>query len=186
MGNGRTALLLLSALAASSSAAADREKGGQPAGRPVSTAVVSIGAFDAENAGQRASEAGVQYRLPWSGWHLQPTVGGMATSAGAVSLYAGVSVEAPVGRHLSLRGSFAPGYYTPGRAGKDLGSALEFRSGLEVAVRLSGGWRVGVEYYHLSNAGLGRINPGQESLVLTLAIPVGRRRAPASMGASSS
>ena len=146
--------------------------------------MVSLGAFDAEHAGQRVTEAGVQYRLRWKSRVLRPVVGAMGTSAGAVNVFAGLSVEASAGRRLGFRGSFAPGYYTPGRAGKDLGYALEFRSGFEVAVALNGGWRAGIEYYHLSNAGLGRINPGQESFVLTLAVPVGRRKTAANGSAA--
>lgn len=179
MKDPRSAFAALAALGAFTAAASAGERpaaAGATEEWARSAAVLSIGAFDAEHAGQRATEAGVRYRLHRKGWALQPLVGVMGTSAGAVNAYGGLSVELPAGRHLGFRSSFAPGYYTPGHSGKDLGSALEFRSGVELAVRLNGGWRVGIEYYHLSNAGLGRINPGQESLVMTLAVPVGRRR----------
>ena len=155
------ALVALGTLTALAGAGARSPAPGETAEWTRSTAVVSIGAFDAEHAGQRATEAGVQYRLRWKSRVLRPVVGAMGTSAGAVNVFAGLSVEVSAGRRLGFRGSFAPGYYTPGRAGKDLGYALEFRSGFEVAVALDGGWH---------------INPGQESLVLTLAVPVGRRR----------
>jgi hypothetical protein len=69
-----------------------------------------------------------------------------------------------------VRLSFAPGYYRAG-GGKDLGYPLEFRSGIELGWRFHEG-RVGVELYHLSNASLARHNPGEESLVLTLALPL--------------
>jgi len=46
----------------------------------------------------------------------------------------------------------------------DLGSPLEFRSSIEVGVRLSHGQRLSLLLYHLSNAGLGYRNPGVEVL----------------------
>jgi hypothetical protein len=52
--------------------------------------------------------------------------------------------------------------------GKDLGGPVEFRSGLEVAVRAGARWWVGLSYYHLSNAVLYDRNPGEESLVLVV------------------
>ena len=140
-----------------------------------SALVLSIGAFDAADESQQAFEAGVQYRRPTGGW-FHPIAGGMATSAGGVYAFLGLSIDVPVGRRVILRGSFAPGYYSQGSAGKDLGSPIEFRSALEVSVSLGGQRSLGIEYYHLSNAGLGSINPGQESLVLTLALPVGSAR----------
>ena len=45
----------------------------------------------------------------------------------------------------------------------------------ELALRLDGGRRLGLELYHISNASSGRINPGAESLLVTFALPLGRR-----------
>jgi hypothetical protein len=74
-----------------------------------------------------------------------------------------------------LRPSFAPGYYNMG-SGKDLGSALEFRSGLEVGFCFSNGTRLGVEFNHISNGGLADHNPGANSLMLMVTIPTGKLR----------
>jgi lipid A 3-O-deacylase len=44
----------------------------------------------------------------------------------------------------------------------------------EVTLRFDSGVRVGAEVYHLSNGGLGDQNPGENSLVLTVAVPLSR------------
>jgi hypothetical protein len=59
----------------------------------------------------------------------------------------------------------AAGYYERGDE-KELGGSVQFRSGLELSYRLSPAHSVGAVFYHLSNAGLERPNPGSESLVL--------------------
>lgn len=133
--------------------------------------VLAIGAFDA-GEDQQVAELGLRLRRCGKGW-LQPLAGGMATSAGAVNAFLGLSAGVRAGRHVDLRFSFAPGYYAKG-GGKDLGHAIEFRSAIGVAVGLGGRRSIGIEYAHLSNGGLGRRNPGEESLVLTLALPLGR------------
>ncbi len=54
-----------------------------------------------------------------------------------------------------------------------LGNKLEFRTGIELAYRFHKQYRIGFALFHLSNAGLGRENPGTESLVISLCIPLG-------------
>jgi lipid A 3-O-deacylase len=148
-----------------------------PPGNPSSEGAVivaSVGTFDVGGIGEVAG-GGLRYRRPAWAW-IHFTAGGTATSAGSRYAFAGLSLDVPVGRRLILRGSFAPGYYSPGRFGKDLGHSLEFRSAVELSVPLGGRRSIGIEYSHVSNAGLGSINPGQESLVVTLALPVGSAR----------
>jgi hypothetical protein len=66
----------------------------------------------------------------------------------------------------------AAGYFHRG-AGKDLGSHLEFKTGLELAYRFDDMSRIGIAFDHISNAGLTKRNPGTESLLLTYSIPIG-------------
>jgi hypothetical protein len=54
----------------------------------------------------------------------------------------------------------------------DLGHALEFKTGLEISVRVADRYRLGVQGYHLSNASLSEDNPGTEVLQLMFAIPL--------------
>ena len=66
------------------------------------------------------------------------------------------------------------GAYEQGE-GRNLGGSLEFRSGLEATYRANDAVRIGVGFYHLSNAGLHAVNPGVNSLVLTFGIRPGAR-----------
>lgn len=54
----------------------------------------------------------------------------------------------------------------------DLGNTIEFRSGLELAYELDNSYRVGFAAYHLSNGGVSSSNPGTESVVVSLSIPL--------------
>jgi lipid A 3-O-deacylase len=131
------------------------------------------GLFEFTDDTWREAEFGAQYRL---GRHLGAfgtMAGGMVTSAGDFHLYAGLALEIPASRRVLLRLAFAPGYYDRGAQGKDLGYALEFRSSFEIGWCLRTGWRLGLELVHVSNAGLGRVNPGSGSLLLVVTRPFG-------------
>ncbi len=133
----------------------------------------SGGAFDANQQFDTATEFGLQWRGGRRFWLLGPIAGAMASTDSAFNGYAGFSVDFPLGTRVALRGSFAPGYYAKGD-GKDLHGPLQFRSGLEAGWRFGRGLRLGLELYHLSNLGLEAPNSGEESLLLTFALPAGR------------
>jgi hypothetical protein len=145
-----------------------------PPERPPSFLSVSAGAFDANKRRDPAFELGVQWRGAGRLWRLHPIVGAMATTDRGLNAYGGFCLDVPAGRRAVLKGSFAPGLYAKGR-GKELGRTVEFRSALEVGWRFGNGARLGIELYHLSNASFSRTNPGEESLVLVLSLPRGRR-----------
>ena len=94
----------------------------------------------------------------------------MGTTDSAVYGYAGIGMDIFFGRRVVLTPNFAVGAYHDGD-GKDLGHAVEFRSGLELAYRFDNRSRLGIAVHHISNASLGDSNPGTESVVLTYAIP---------------
>ena len=65
-----------------------------------------------------------------------------------------------------------PGLYARGN-GFDLGSAIEFRSGIELGIENAAGWRFAVSYDHRSNAGIfGGRNPGVEVVKFRVSIPL--------------
>lgn len=131
-----------------------------------------VGAFDFHRD-SREAQFELQYRHDRKLWVFNP-IGGLAvTTDGAVYAYAGISLDIFFGNRVVLRPSFAPGLFGRGD-GKDLGSTLEFRSSIELAYRFDDRSRLGVEIYHRSNASIGRRNPGEESLMLTYAIPTGK------------
>lgn len=97
---------------------------------------------------------------------LTPTLGVMANTRGSLYPYAGFRADIDLGERWVFSPGAATGiYYREG--GKNLGGALEFRTHAEFAYRLANGGRIGLCFYHLSNARLFSFNPGTESLVLT-------------------
>jgi lipid A 3-O-deacylase len=97
---------------------------------------------------------------------LSPTAGGRATQEGTLYVYGGFRSDLPLGEKWVLTPQLAAGlYYANG--GRNLGGAVEFRSGIELTRRIGERSRIGLLLYHLSNARLHRFNPGTESLVVT-------------------
>jgi lipid A 3-O-deacylase len=95
-----------------------------------------------------------------------PVAGAMASSRGVLYPYGGFRLELPLSERWMLGSGLAAGLYYRAH-GKNLGGALEFRSHIEMAYRLSGDSRVGLCIYHLSNGGVFDFNPGTESLLFT-------------------
>jgi hypothetical protein len=128
---------------------------------------LSLGAFDV-NDDDTSAEFGVEYRFGEmeSFYNIIPTVGLTANSDGGYWAYAGVRYDIELGTSWLLTPSFAVAGYEQG-GGKDLGHGLEFRSGLEIGYVLSEDSRIGLGIYHLSNAGIGDENPGEESVYLS-------------------
>jgi lipid A 3-O-deacylase len=143
-------------------------------GEEISQLRVAAGVFELNLASARAGELSLQYRGGLNTGPLHPLAGVMVTTDSAVHVFAGFGFDAPLGGRLLLRPTFAPGFYHRGH-GKDLGAAFEYRSGVELAVRLPKRRRVGLELDHVSNAGYGRSNRGEETLTVTFAIPLSHR-----------
>jgi lipid A 3-O-deacylase len=85
--------------------------------------------------------------------------------------FAGVSLPITIARGVLLRPTFCPGYYFYGES-KDLGNGVEFRSGVELSFDIKQKVRLGFDFNHVSNAGLGKYNPGMETLALFLVVPI--------------
>jgi lipid A 3-O-deacylase len=98
---------------------------------------------------------------------LSPAVGGMATSDGSLYAYAGFRWDVPLGKEWRLTPQWATGLYYTSPDGRSLGGPLEFRSGIELSRPVGRRGRIGLLFYHLSNAGFYERNPGSESLVVT-------------------
>jgi lipid A 3-O-deacylase len=69
-----------------------------------------------------------------------------------------------------FRPSAAAGVFTAGQ-GINLGSWVEFRTGGELSYQFTDDRRLGIGFYHMSNAGIGKENPGQEMLQAVLTVP---------------
>ena len=87
----------------------------------------------------------------------------MANAWGSTYLYGGINFDLLFWDHLLIAPGFAAGWYNQG-SGKDLGYPVEFRSGIELSYQFDDWRRLGIHFYHLSNASIGHRNPGEESL----------------------
>ena len=127
---------------------------------------VFTGLFDFSDSKQKAGLIGLQhqnedlFRKSFIG-KLSPVTGGFLTENNAAYLYTGVQAEYGLGI-LKIIPSFTPGFYHDGN-GKDLGSPLEFKSEIQIALDLSDTTQLGMSYNHISNASLGDKNPGANS-----------------------
>jgi hypothetical protein len=163
-----TLMLLLagSILASVPAQASEREAG--PA------FLAGSGWFDANRRRDQAVEVRLEYRSRPLGAGLRAVAATLATTDG--SLFAGTGLAYRIQfSGWDLTPTFVPGLYRRG-GGRDLGCPVEFRSQLELGRRLDGGARIAVAVSHLSNAGLGSRNPGQESLTISYEWPSHWRR----------
>ncbi len=124
------------------------------------------GMFDFSDDKQAAGVLGLEhqnddlFRNSFLG-KLSPITGGFLTENSAMYVYTGAQAEYDLG-FITITPSFAPGYYNSGN-GKDLGSALEFKSEVQMSLNLSDSSEFGMSYNHISNASLGDKNPGANS-----------------------
>ena len=131
------------------------------------------GIYDTASEDEQPIELGVEFRwkeieipgMP-DRLSLRPAAGIAGTEDGNAWVYGGLRLDVALGKWV-VTPQFSISLYEDGD-GKDLGGVIEFRSGLEVAYRFDKA-RVGVLFYHLSNADLYDQNPGSNSLVLTVA-----------------
>jgi lipid A 3-O-deacylase len=109
----------------------------------------------------------LEYRFRPRRYRLAPVVGGIASSDGTTYLRAGLGRDFPLHARWNAHVNLAAGAYFAG-GGKDLGSSLEFRTAVELSYRLTQDLRLGITWAHLSNSDLGSMNPGLETLTLSV------------------
>ena len=88
------------------------------------------------------------------------------TGKSSVYLYTGVQAEYDLGL-INIIPSFSPGYYDSGD-GKDLGSALEFKSEIKFDIDIFKNSKIGYSYNHISNNDWGDINPGTDNQQISI------------------
>ena len=104
------------------------------------------------------------FRDTWLG-RFSPTTGGFVTGKNSVYLYTGIEADYNLGP-VNISPSFAPGYYEAGD-GKNLGSALEFKSEIKIGLDLFKNSNLGYSYSHISNNDWGDVNPGTDNQSIT-------------------
>ena len=96
---------------------------------------------------------------------ISPVSGGFMTGDSSVYLYTGIEGQYGLGP-LKILPSFTPGYYEKGD-GKDLGSALEFKSEIKIGFDIFENSKLGYSYSHISNNDWGDTNPGTDNQQIT-------------------
>ncbi|HEX9463712.1 MAG TPA: acyloxyacyl hydrolase [Alphaproteobacteria bacterium] len=134
---------------------------------------VWAGKYDFNANRHPAAEFGAEYRPRLDLWIFQPMVGAMHTTNDATDAFAGFSTDVIFYDRVVLRPAIAVSAYARGAA-KDLGYGLEFRESAELAYRFDDNSRLGIEAYHLSNAGLGHRNPGEETIAMIYSLPTAK------------
>lgn len=100
-----------------------------------------------------------------------PFVGLSGTAEAGSYVYGGIGLDLFFGKNVVATPNFASGIYGNGD-GKDLGYAIEFRSGVNLSYRFQDYSRLGFSFHHISNAGLDDRNPGEESLLFLYSFPI--------------
>ena len=150
-------------------AAAGTARADDPSFISIGTGVYDV--FHNFTAGQFRGE----YRFADSFFYLKPFVGALVTTDASVMGYGGLRLDLYFGDRWVLTPNAAVGAFGRGD-GKNLGSVVEFKTGAEGAYRFDDHSRLGLQFDHISNAGIGRHNPGTESLVLFWSFPIGEMK----------
>ena len=96
---------------------------------------------------------------------FKPVTGGFITGNNSAYFYTGIEAQYGLGP-LKILPSFAPGYYEKGD-GKDLGSALEFKSEVKIGFDIFENSKISYSYSHISNNDWGDTNPGTDNQHIT-------------------
>jgi hypothetical protein len=111
-----------------------------------------------------------EYRFGDVLWIVAPFIGVFGTGKGSFYGYGGFGFDINFTNRFVLTPTAAVGYFTHGQ-GIDLGAHTEFRTGAEFDYRFENLSRLGVGFYHISNAGIGLHNPGAELATIVLTMP---------------
>lgn len=104
-------------------------------------------------------------------WIISPMAGLEVSTKGSTYLYGGFGFDVNFGPNWVLTPNGAVGWYQRG-SGTNLGSATEFRTGAELDYKFADDSRFGVSIHHISNAGIGKYNPGEQEIMVVYQIPL--------------
>jgi len=133
---------------------------------------LGAGAFDIQGHREAPTnpEGRVEFRFGQKFLYIGPAAGVLATTRGGVFGYAGFYADIAWDR-LVVTPLGAVGFYHRG-SDENLGGAFQFRIGANVAYELDSGSRLGVQFVHISNAGLHKRNPGDNEMLVTYGLPL--------------
>jgi hypothetical protein len=104
-------------------------------------------------------------------WIVSPFVGAQVSTKGSTYLYGGFGFDINFGPNFVLTPNGAVGWYQHG-SGTVLGSSTEFRTGAEFDYKFADLSRLGISFHHISNAGIGKFNPGEQQIQLVYQLPL--------------
>jgi hypothetical protein len=104
-------------------------------------------------------------------WIFSPMIGVQVSTKGSTYIYGGFGFDINFTPNLVLTPNGAFGYYARG-SGTNLGSAAEFRTGADLSYKFDDQSRLGVAIHHISNAGIGKYNPGEQQIMLVYQLPL--------------
>ena len=171
---GLALVALATALPASEAASgADAGLSGSEFADEVSVQAGWIGVLD--GADDRDEVLSIEARLAphWRGIH--PWANLSVVDSGTWFTGAGISYDFMLPREFRVTVGGGALYYHAGDIGDDLGYELEFIAFIELTRELRNGMRLGLRHGHISNTGIGRMNPGTETLTIIAVFPLGRR-----------
>lgn len=103
---------------------------------------------------------------------FRPQIGLLTCEFNSLYIYGGLALDLFIIKNtFVITPSFSPGLYFHGNS-FDLGSVIEFRSGVELALVLYKGARLGGQFFHISNGHISERNPGVNGIILFLSLPV--------------
>lgn len=132
---------------------------------------IGVGAWEVFRDKAHAAEFDLGFRPDVGLGVIRPQIGWVQSTDGDYYGYGGFLADFGLTDHLYVTPNLAVGGY--GGHGYRLGSHVEFRSGVDLAWRFEDASRLGVGFYHMSNAGLTQRNPGDESVVVQYFLPIG-------------
>jgi hypothetical protein len=142
--------------------------------------VAAAGIFDITDLEDEAPEGRLEYlagyRVLDYGPYFRgfgPVVGIMANGDGGVFGYGGVFADIRLDERVMVRPEAGLGGDRRGDS-RELGGVFQFHLSVDVAYRFDGGQRLGITFAHISNASVNGRNPGNDSLLLTFAVPLDR------------
>lgn len=135
---------------------------------------LGAGVWGLEEEDGQAGLLDLGYRSRGFAYDLFVTAGALVNGDGGAHARVGFGRHFELGDRWRVTPTVAFGLYEEGD-GADLGHAVEFRSALELSVRIAPRARLGMTFAHLSNASISDENPGIETLELVVVVrPNGR------------
>jgi len=114
-------------------------------------------------------ESRFEYRFQKRYLIFSPLLGMMVFGDGSTYVLGGFNIFEQVGKRFTVIPNFAVGGFHNGGK-KDLGGALQFRSGVEIGYWIFDKLMAGIAFHHISNASIYRENPGTETLSLIISV----------------